>query len=116
MFADQPGQEQTASQQPVWQAALAVRTRLPVQETQETRAPSPGREDPLKEGLAPHSSVVAWRTPWTEEPGGLSPWGLKESDTTERLSTPVVCLVTRGEGALTFWQECEFVRCLWRAI
>ena len=30
-----------------------------------------------------HSSILVWRTPWTEEPGGLSPWGHKESDTTE---------------------------------
>ena len=30
-----------------------------------------GREDPLEEGMATHSSVLAWRLPWTEEPGGL---------------------------------------------
>ena len=30
-----------------------------------------GREDPLEEGTAAHSSVLAWRVPWTEEPGGL---------------------------------------------
>ena len=30
-----------------------------------------GREDPLEEGMAAHSSVLAWRIPWTEEPGGL---------------------------------------------
>ena len=45
-----------------------------------------GREDPLEEGPATHSSLLAWRTPWTEEPGGYSPWGRAESDTTERLS------------------------------
>ena len=33
--------------------------------------PSLGQEDPLEEGVATHSSIVAWRTPWTEEPGGL---------------------------------------------
>ena len=31
----------------------------------------PGFEDPLEEGMATHSSILAWRTPWTEEPGGL---------------------------------------------
>jgi len=31
----------------------------------------PGSEDPLEEGMATHSSVLAWRCPWTEEPGGL---------------------------------------------
>ena len=35
------------------------------------------------EGMATHSSILVWRSPWTEEPGGLSPWGHKESDTTE---------------------------------
>ena len=34
-----------------------------------------GQEDPLKEGMATHSSVLAWRTPWTEEPGGLQSIG-----------------------------------------
>ena len=36
--------------------------------------------------LATLSSILVWRTPWTEEPGGLSPWGCKESDTTEQLT------------------------------
>ena len=35
--------------------------------------------------MATHSSTLAWEIPWTEEPGRLSPWGHKESDTTERL-------------------------------
>ena len=38
---------------------------------QETRVPSLGQEDPLEKGLATHSSILAWRSPWTEEPGGL---------------------------------------------
>ena len=40
----------------------------------ETRAPSLGRENPLEKGMATHSSILAWRTPWTEEPGRL-PFG-----------------------------------------
>ena len=45
-----------------------------------------GREDPLEKEMATHSSILAWRVPRTEEPGGLhSPWGCKESDTTDRL-------------------------------
>ena len=32
--------------------------------------------------MATHSSILAWRIPWTEEPGGYSPWGHKETDTT----------------------------------
>ena len=40
-------------------------------------------EDPLEEGMATHSSILAWESPRTEEPGGLSSWGRRESDTTE---------------------------------
>ena len=57
---------------------------LPV--VKEIRVRSLGWEDPLEKGMATHSSLLAWRIPWTEEPGGCSPWGRKESDTTERLS------------------------------
>ena len=53
-----------------------------MQESQETRVQSLGREDPLEEGLATHSSILAWRIPRTEEPGGLQPMGSRESDTT----------------------------------
>ena len=42
-----------------------------MQEKQETRVPSLGQEDPLEEGTATHSSILAWRIPCTEEPGGL---------------------------------------------
>ena len=38
---------------------------------QETRVQSLGWEDPLEEGMATHSSILSWRIPWTEEPGGL---------------------------------------------
>ena len=38
---------------------------------QETRAQSLGREDSLEKEMATHSSILAWRIPWTEEPGGL---------------------------------------------
>ena len=59
--------------------------RLPA--TQETRVQSLGQEDPLEKEMATHSSTLAWKIPWAEEPGrlGYSPWGCKESDTTERL-------------------------------
>ena len=42
-----------------------------VPETQETRVRSLGQEDPLEKEMATHSSILAWETPWTEEPGGL---------------------------------------------
>ena len=44
---------------------------------QETRVLSLGQEDPLEEGMATHSSVLAWRIPWTEEPGRLQSMGLQ---------------------------------------
>ena len=37
-------------------------------------------------GMVTHSSILAWRIPWTEEPGEYSPWGCKELDTTEQLT------------------------------
>ena len=42
-----------------------------MQETLETQVQSLSQEDPLQEGVAIHSSILAWRIPWTEEPGGL---------------------------------------------
>ena len=44
---------------------------------------SPGWEDPLEKEMAIQSSILAWRIPWTEEPGGLQSMGLQESDMTE---------------------------------
>ena len=44
---------------------------------QETQVQSLGWEDPLEEGMAIHSSFLAWRIPWTEEPGGLQSMGLQ---------------------------------------
>ena len=54
----------------------------------ETRVWSLDWEDSLEKGMATHSSILAWRIPWTEEPGrgGYSSWALKESDMTEWLS------------------------------
>ena len=45
------------------------------QELQETEVQSLGWEDPLEEGMVTHSSILAWRIPWTEETGGLQPIG-----------------------------------------
>ena len=46
-----------------------------MQETQEMQVPSLGQEDPLEEGMATHSSILAGKSPWTEEPGGLQSIG-----------------------------------------
>ena len=50
---------------------------------QDTWIQSLGQEDPLEKGMATHSSICAWKIPWTEEPGGYSSWGCKELDTTK---------------------------------
>ena len=70
------------------QASLVAQTVKNPPAVQETQVWSLGQEDPLEEGIATHSSILAWRIPWTEESGGFSPWGRKESDTTERLTLP----------------------------
>ena len=51
----------------------------------ETRVQSLDCEDPLEKEMAAHSSILAWKIPWMEEPGRLQSMGHKESDTTERL-------------------------------
>ena len=59
-----------------------------MQEMQDTVAQFPGQEYTLEEEMATHSSIFAWRIPWTEEPGEepYSPGDRKESDTTEQLN------------------------------
>ena len=54
-----------------------VQNLLPMQETQETQVRSLDWEDPLEKGMTNHSSILAWRTPWTEEPKGLQSMGLQ---------------------------------------
>ena len=51
----------------------------------DTWVQSLGQEDPTEKEMATHSSTLAWRIPWREEPGRLCPWGRKESNTPERL-------------------------------
>ena len=54
-----------------------------MQETQEKWFPSPGWEDPLEQEMATHSSILTWKTLWTEELGSLQSMGVaKESDAT----------------------------------
>ena len=64
----------------------------------EIRIQSLDQEDPLEKEMATHSSILAWRIPWTEKPGGLSPWGCKEADMTEQLTHTVL-----------FYQNCCLV-------
>ena len=52
-----------------------VKKLLVMQEPQEMWVQSLGQEDPLEEDMATHSNILAWRIPWTEEPGGLQSMG-----------------------------------------
>ena len=58
-----------------------VKKNLPAM--RETWVQSLGWEDPLEKGTASHSSILAWRIPWTEEPGGLQSVGSQRVNTTE---------------------------------
>ena len=57
--------------------AHTVKNPSAIQEKQETWVRSLGQEDPLEEGMATHSCILAWRILWTEEPGGLQSMGLQ---------------------------------------
>ena len=56
-----------------------------MQETQETQVRFLGQEDPLEKAVATHSSILAWRIPWTDKPGGLQSVG-SQSNRTEQLN------------------------------
>ena len=57
-----------------------------MQETQETWVRLLDREDAVEEEMATHSSILAWKIPWTEGLADYSPWGRTESDTTKQLN------------------------------
>ena len=73
----------------VW-ASLVAQTVKNLPAMQETQVQSLSWEDPLEKGIATHSSILAWRIPWTEEPGGLQFMGSQKLDTTEQVT------LTRG--------------------
>ena len=75
-----------------------MKSPLAAQETPETWVQSLGWEEPPEEGVAAHSSILAWRIPWTEEPGGLQSMGsqsqtrlmqLRQASTDRLLQTDV---------------------------
>ena len=61
-----------------------------------------GREDPLEKETATHSSILAWKIPWTEDPGRLQSMGRKESDTTEPLHFTSLTYI---DFSILFWGE-----------
>ena len=58
-------------------ASLVAQMVKNLPEMQEIQVQSLGQEDPLQKGTATYSSILAWRIPWTEEPGGPQPMGLQ---------------------------------------
>ena len=69
----------------------------------------PGLEDPLKEEMATHSSILAWKIPWTERPGRLQSVGVKDLDTTEHL----LASYKVEKSWVRFWRHLDIVR-RWR--
>ena len=57
-----------------------------------------GQEDPVEEGVATHSSILAWEIPWTEESGGLQSMGSQELDMTEQLTYTQITTTTPVEN------------------
>ena len=67
--------QQQQQQQTLIGASLVAQLVKNLPAMQETWLPSLGWEDPLENGMAAHSSILAWRLPWTEEPDGLQSMG-----------------------------------------
>ena len=71
-----------------WLSGISVVAQMvkKLRAMQENQVQSLSQEVPLEKEMATHSSSLAWRISWTEEPGSYSPWSCKESDMTEQLS------------------------------
>ena len=91
------------------QAAQWQRIRLPMQETW---VPFLGREDPLEKGMATQSSILAWRIPCTEEPGGLQSMGSQSQARPKRLSRHACPeIVVDFYSILIFYYNCSEIYC-----
>ena len=76
----------------------------------ETRVPSLGQEDPLEKGMATHSSILAWKIPWREEPGGLQSVGSQRvghlgKQVSPSAAAPQVCKAPMGAPLATLWES-----------
>jgi len=84
--------------QAMTRASLVAQTVKNLPPMQETGVSSLSRENPLEKGMATHSSILAWRVPWTEEPGGLQSVGLQrvEHDGATNTFTSHATTMTQG--------------------
>ena len=75
---------------------------------QETRVRFLSWEDPLEKGKATHPTILAWKTAWTDGPGGLRSMGRVESDVTEQLIPPLIRLEKKeiGQGGASLVTYC----------
>ena len=79
---------------PIYHRAFLVAKRLKrLSPMQETQVRSLGWEDPLEKGMATYSSILAWRIPWTVEPGRLQFMGHQESDMTKQVAQSCLTLL-----------------------
>ena len=95
----------------VWSEAQTVKNPPAMQETQ---VRSLGREDPLEEGMATHSSILAWRIPWTEEPGGPQSVGshrVRQAETDRQTDRHTHSIVWGSLGCrVRLWSQDPLVR------
>ena len=99
-----------------YQASLVAQRVKNPPAMRETWVQSLGWEDPLEEGMAIYSSILAWRMPWTEEPGGLQSMGSQRVGQTERLSTQ--SLQAMSSPTLPIYSCCLFfqIKFYWNAV
>ena len=79
-----------------------------MQEMKETWVRSLGQEDPLEKGMATHSSILAWRIPWTEEPGGATVHRVANSWTQLKRQHARISLRVNGHLYIFFWKNIYF--------
>ena len=96
-------------------ASLVVQIVKCLPTMQETWVWSLGWEDPLEKEMATHSSTLAWRIPWMEEPGGLQSIDLKELDVTEQLHYQASCWLCSKYGTPTL-ENWKRIWCSLRAL
>ena len=79
-------------------ASLLVQMVKNLPAMQETQVWSPGWEDPLEKGKATHSGILAWRIPWTGEPGGLQSMGSQRVRHDWATNTHIIQTIKIGKG------------------